>query len=58
MRKSIIVKLLFCSILISFLSVNYALRENEVNSITYDKTFGNRVEDMGFSIIQNENGNL
>ena len=56
MRKSVIIKLLLCLILISFLSVDYASGENKGNAITWDKTFGGRLEDMGFSIIQTENG--
>ncbi|MBU4510156.1 hypothetical protein KJ830_03805 [bacterium] len=56
MKKSAIIKLLLCLILISFLSVDYASGENKGNSITWDKTFGGSSEDMGFSIIQTENG--
>jgi len=56
MRKSVIIKLLLCLILISFLSVDYALAENKGNAITWDKTFGGSSDDMGFSIIQTENG--
>jgi len=56
MRKSVIIKLLLCFILISFLSVDYASGENKGNSITWDKTFGGNGGDMGFSIIQTENG--
>jgi len=56
MRKSVIIKLLLCLILISFLSVDYASGENKGNVITWDKTFGGSSEDMGFSIIQTENG--
>ena len=56
MRKSVIIKLLLCLILISFLSVDYASGENKGNAITWDKTFGGSSEDMGFSIIQTENG--
>lgn len=56
MRKSVIIKLLLCLILISFLSVDYASGENKGNTITWDKTFGGSSEDMGFSIIQTENG--
>jgi hypothetical protein len=43
-------------LLISFLSVDYASGENKGNAITWDKTFGGSREDMGFSIIQTENG--
>jgi hypothetical protein len=56
MRKSVIIKLLLCLILISFLAVDYALGENKGNVITWDKTFGGSSDDMGFSIIQTENG--
>jgi len=56
MKKSAIIKLLLCLILISFLSVDYASGENKGNTITWDKTFGGSSEDMGFSIIQTENG--
>ena len=56
MRKSVIIKLLLCLILISFLSVDYASGENKGNVITWDKTFGGSSDDMGFSIIQTENG--
>jgi len=56
MRKSVIIKLLLCLILISFLSVDYASGENKGNAITWDKTFGGSSDDMGFSIIQTENG--
>lgn len=56
MRKSVIIKLLLYLILISFLSVDYASGENNGNVITWDKTFGGSSEDMGFSIIQTENG--
>jgi len=56
MRKSVIVKLLLFLILISFLAVSYASGENKGNGITWDKTFGGSGEDMGFSIIQTENG--
>jgi len=56
MRKSVIIKLLLCFILISFLSVDYASGENKGNVITWDKTFGGNGGDMGFSIIQTENG--
>jgi len=56
MRKSVIIKLLLCLILISFLSVDYASGENKGNVITWDKTFGGNGGDMGFSIIQTENG--
>jgi len=56
MRKSVIIKLLLFLILISFLYINYALAENKGNAITWDKTFGGSNEDMGFSIIQTENG--
>jgi len=56
MRKSVIIKLLLFLILISFLSVDYASGENKGNAITWDKTFGGSSEDMGFSIIQTENG--
>ena len=56
MRKSVIIKLLLFLILISFLSVDYASAENNGNAITWDKTFGGSREDMGFSIIQTENG--
>ena len=56
MKKFIIINLILCLMLISFLSVDYASGENEENSITWDKTFGNRLEDMGFSIIQTKNG--
>ncbi len=56
MRKSVIIKLLLCLILISFLAVDYALGENKENVITWDKTFGGSSDDMGFSIIQTENG--
>ena len=56
MRKSVIIKLLLCLILISFLSVDYASGENKGNAITWDKTFGGNSDDMGFSIIQTENG--
>jgi hypothetical protein len=56
MRKSIIIKLLLCLILISFLSIDYASGENKGDAITWDKTFGGSREDMGFSIIQTENG--
>jgi len=56
MRKSVIIKLLLFLILISFLSVDYASGENMGSAITWDKTFGGSSEDMGFSIIQTENG--
>jgi len=56
MRKSVIIKLLLFLILISFLYINYASAENKGNAITWDKTFGGSNEDMGFSIIQTENG--
>ena len=56
MRKSVIIKLLLCSILISFLSVNYVSGETMGSAITWDKTFGGNGGDMGFSIIQTENG--
>jgi hypothetical protein len=56
MRKSVVIKLLLCLILISFLAVDYASGENKGNAITWDKTFGGSSEDMGFSIIQTENG--
>ena len=56
MRKSVIIKLLLCLMLISFLSIDYASGENKGNAITWDKTFGGSREDMGFSIIQTENG--
>ena len=56
MRKSVIIKLLLFLILISFLSVDYASGENKGDAITWDKTFGGSSEDMGFSIIQTENG--
>jgi len=56
MRKSVIIKLLLCLLLISFLAVDYALGENKGNAITWDKTFGGSSDDMGFSIIQTENG--
>jgi len=56
MRKSVIIKLLLCLILISFLAVDYASGENKGNVITWDKTFGGSSDDMGFSIIQTENG--
>jgi hypothetical protein len=56
MRKSAIIKLLLCLILISFLAVDYALGENKGDVITWDKTFGGRLEDRGFSITQTENG--
>ena len=54
MRKSVIIKLLLCLTLISFLFVNYAFGENKGNTLTWDKTFGGSSEDMGFSIIQTE----
>jgi len=56
MRKSVIIKLLLCLTLISFLFVNYAFGENKGNTFTWDKTFGGSSEDMGFSIIQTEDG--
>ncbi len=56
MRKSVIIKLLLFLILISFLSIDYVSSESKGNAITWDKTFGGRREDMGFSIIQTENG--
>jgi len=56
MRKSVIIKLLLFLILISFLSVDYASSENKGNAITWDKTFGGKEGDMGFSIIQTEEG--
>jgi len=56
MRKSVIINLLLFLILISFLSVDYASGENKGNAITWDKTFGGNSEDMGFSIIQTEEG--
>lgn len=56
MKKSVIIKLLLFLILISFLSVDYASGENKGDAITWDKTFGGSSEDMGFSIIQTENG--
>ena len=56
MRKSVIIKLSLFLILISFLFVDYASGENKENAITWDKTFGGSREDMGFSIIQTENG--
>jgi len=56
MRKSVIIKLLLCLILISFLAIDYASGENKGDAITWDKTFGGNSEDMGFSIIQTEEG--
>jgi hypothetical protein len=56
MRKSVIIKLLLCLILISFLAVDYVSSESKGNAITWDKTFGGSSEDMGFSIIQTEEG--
>jgi hypothetical protein len=56
MKKFVIIKLLLCLILISFLSVDYASGENKGDVITWNKTFGGSSEDMGFSIIQTENG--
>jgi len=56
MRKSVIIKLLLFLIIISFLYINYASAENKGNAITWDKTFGGSNEDMGFSIVQTENG--
>jgi len=56
MRKSVIINLLLFLILISFLSVDYASGENKGNAITWDKIFGGNSEDMGFSIIQTEEG--
>lgn len=56
MRKPVIIKLLLCLILISFLFIDYASGESKGNAITWDKTFGGRREDMGFSIVQTENG--
>ncbi len=56
MRKSVIIKLLLFLILISFLSIDYVSSESKGNAITWDKTFGGRREDMGFSITQTENG--
>ena len=56
MRKSVIIKLLLCLILISFLTIDYASGESKGNTITWDKTFGGSNEDMGFSIIQTEEG--
>ena len=56
MRKSVAIKFLLCLILISFLSVNYVSGETMRSAITWDKTFGGNGEDMGFSIIQTENG--
>jgi len=56
MRKSVIINLLLFLILISFLAVDYASGENKGNAITWDKTFGGSSEDMGFSIIQTEEG--
>jgi hypothetical protein len=43
-------------ILISFLTIDYASGESKGNAITWDKTFGGSNEDMGFSIIQTEEG--
>ena len=54
--KYVIIKLLIFLLLISFLSVDYASAENKGNTITWDKTFGGRLEDKGFSIVQTENG--
>ena len=56
MKRSVIVILLILLVLISFLAVSYASGENKGNDITWDKTFGGSGEDMGFSIIQTENG--
>ena len=56
MRKSVIIKLLLCLILISFLAIDYSSGENKGDAITWDKTFGGRLEDRGFSITQTENG--
>lgn len=56
MGKSVIIKLLLCLILISFLAVGYVSGENKGNAITWDKTFGGSSEDMGFSIIQTKEG--
>ena len=56
MKKSAIIKLLLCLIIISFLSVDYASGENKGNTITWDKTFGGNGGDMGFSIIQTRDG--
>jgi len=56
MRKSIIIKLLLCLILISFLSVDYASSENKGNAITWDKTFGGSEDDEAHSIIQTDDG--
>jgi len=55
-RKSVAIKFLLCLILISFLAVNYTSGETMGSAITWDKTFGGNSEDMGFSIIQTENG--
>lgn len=46
MRKPVIIKLLLCLILISFLFIDYASGESKGNAITWDKTFGGRREDM------------
>ncbi len=56
MRKSVIIQLLLFLILISFLYVDNVSAENKGNTITWDKTFGGRLEDKGFSIVQTENG--
>ena len=56
MKRSVIVILPIFLVLISFLAVSYASGENKGNDITWDKTFGGSGEDMGFSIIQTENG--
>ncbi len=56
MRKSVIIQLLIFFVLISFLYVDNVSAENKGNTITWDKTFGGRLEDKGFSIVQTENG--
>jgi len=56
MRKSVIINLLLCLILISFLAIDYASGENKGDAITWDKTFGGSNQDMGFYITQTEDG--
>jgi len=56
MRKFVIIQLLVFFVLISFLYVDYVSGESKWNSVTWDKTFGGRLEDKGFSITQTEDG--
>ena len=56
MRKSVIIQLLVFFVLISFLYVDNVSGESKWNSVTWDKGFGGRLEDKGFSITQTKDG--